>query len=85
MEDGGEAFQAEEPEQREGVDKVQSVHRGERVEAGSAGGDSLRKSACLGKGFVAESDWFLATKAPLAFAVQRPSLSKIATFLRRCQ
>lgn len=38
MEDGGEAFQAEEPEQREGVDKVQSVHRGERVEAGKLAG-----------------------------------------------
>lgn len=32
------------------------------------------KSACLGKGFVAESEWFLATKTPLAFAVRRPSL-----------
>lgn len=42
--------------------------------AASAGGDCLRKSACRGQCFVAESDRFLATKTPLAFLVRRLSL-----------
>lgn len=52
--------------------------------AASAGGDCLRKSASQGKGFVAESGRFLATKTPLAFALWQLSLRRLAALLERC-